>query len=182
MIRNNKSNGITVAHGKVYFRKKKNGEPHRSVERLRTHLIVTVVVRFFNLYSSFGENYWINQYIQKLTKLLSFENKIDCQYQEYKPNKVIYLELGLKSNVREDGEHHQRDYFLQHFELNQRKGSSVGFKAYSVGRHLKTVFKKGDCPTKHNHAKEWEFGKSRLLRQFEVSIPRKGHKDIGAKK
>jgi len=93
----------------------------------------------------------------RINDRLFFENKIDGPDQKGKPHQVVPPEgFCLKKHKGEGGKHHQGDYFLYHFQLDQGEGASIVFIAHTVGRDLKQVFKKGNAPADHNNGKEWE--------------------------
>ena len=71
---------------------------------------------------------------------------------------------------REGGEHEQGDDFLYPLQLWCR----INITAHAVGGYLQAVFKKRDAPTDHNDYPE------RTGFVFEMTVPGKGHEDIGA--
>ena len=62
--------------------------------------------------------------------------------------------LVLEQDIRHDGKHTEADALLYHLQLHQIEGATVALKAQAVGRHLTTVFQKGDAPGKENHEEE----------------------------
>ncbi len=60
--------------------------------------------------------------------------------------------LTLEHDVGYYCEHSKTDTFLHHFQLYEREGTTVSFKAHAVGGHLTAVFKEGYCPRKDDDA------------------------------
>lgn len=52
----------------------------------------------------------------------------------------------LKHDVGNDAKYGQRDTFLNNFELDEIKGTSILNEAKAVGWYLAAVFKKGNAP------------------------------------
>ena len=85
----------------------------------------------------------------------------------------------MERDCGENNKDYKCDNFLNHFELHQRKGSSVSVKSDAVSGYLKTVLEEGDSPRKEDHENEWRgVAKEADVLQFEVAVPGKRHKDI----
>ena len=69
----------------------------------------------------------------------------------------------------EDAEDDQGDDFLNDFELDGRKAVC----AEAIGGDLEAVLKEGNGPTDEDDLPE------RLVAEAEVSVPGKGHEDVG---
>lgn len=83
---------------------------------------------------------------------------------------------------QQGGEHskdNQRNHFLNHFQLHQRKGSAIAGKAYAIGRHLGTVLKKSNYPRKENDSEQGPIANGFCLLKFEMTVPGKSHENIG---
>lgn len=63
--------------------------------------------------------------------------------------------------------------------MHQIKGATIAVKSYSVCWNLETVLKKGNTPGEKNNSNKRPVGTDFGLLQFQVSVPGKGHKDIG---
>lgn len=50
----------------------------------------------------------------------------------------------------------QADNLLYDFELDKREWTSIFDIPYSIGRNLKTVFKKSNTPTDKNNSEKWQ--------------------------
>src|SRR5690554_6740629 len=108
------------------------------------------------------------------------KDKVDCQYQKAESDQMVHFDrFVFEENHREDHEHHESDDFLKDFEFDQREGSTVFFKADSIGRHLKEVFKEGDAPTDHHDTDQAQVFKPFQVFELQVTIPGKGHKGVG---
>ena len=80
----------------------------------------------------------------------------------------------------EEHKDHQRDHFLNHFELHQGERASVPLKPYAVCGHLETVFEESYSPREENDENQrCGVGEETCLLEFEVTIPSKRHKYIG---
>jgi hypothetical protein len=88
---------------------------------------------------------------------------------EYKADNVIPLQLFFQINDRENTEDHQRDNFLNGFQLC--RGELV--VTNTIRWNLKAILDKGNQPTNENH-----FPQSRAF-IVEVPIPSRSHEDIG---
>jgi hypothetical protein len=87
------------------------------------------------------------------TEFLLLIHKVHRQYQKYKTYQVIHSErLRLEEYQRKEREYRQRNDLLYHLQLNERKGTSVALKAYSVGRNLTTVFEERYAPRYGYHS------------------------------
>ena len=59
--------------------------------------------------------------------------------------------FSFESNQAKDHENDQGDYFLNHFELNKRKGPAISWKTNSICWDLKAIFKERDSPADQNN-------------------------------
>lgn len=75
----------------------------------------------------------------------------------------------------------ERNHLLDDLELHQTKGTAIADKADAIGRHLEAILEESDTPRESNNGNHGPFLKPRQLTQLQVTIPRQGHKDIGAK-
>ena len=87
--------------------------------------------------------------------------------------------LGTENQNGENRKHEQGDDLLYDFELDEREGSSVLDEPQPVGRHLKTVFEKGDSPTGQNDEEERKGTAVVRAIELQVSVPRHRHEGIG---
>lgn len=79
--------------------------------------------------------------------LYLFEDEIDGKDETDKGCYMVPMHvLPLKQQIGNHAEDHQRDDFLNHFELHQGVGPAVPLKADAIGWHLQTVFDKGNGP------------------------------------
>ena len=110
---------------------------------------------------------------------LLHKDKIDSRNQADKGSEVVPLQgLALEEEGGKDCEDYQRDNLLHHFELHQRKWASVAHETYAVGGNLARILGKCDAPRKENHKPQRPRSDEFHLLQFQVAIPRKGHKDV----
>jgi hypothetical protein len=70
-----------------------------------------------------------------------------------------------------DGKYKQRDYFLDHFQLEKIDAGGV---PNSIGRNCQAIFDQSDEPANDDSLPQWP---SILL---EMVVPGKGHKDVGS--
>lgn len=79
---------------------------------------------------------------------LFLEDEIDGEYQKDKSDQVIHAEgFCFEKYQRENYEDYKRYHFLNYFELDQRKRSSIIFEPDPVGRDLYQIFKKKQYPS-----------------------------------
>ena len=88
--------------------------------------------------------------------------------------------LTLEQHRRDNREYNERDDFLNHLELHQVEGAAVAVEADAVGRHLATIFGKGDNPREQDDADERPMGRYARLLKFQVAVPSQGHEDVAA--
>lgn len=69
--------------------------------------------------------------------------------------------------------------FLNDFELQQTKRPAIALKTDTVGRHLKTILKKGNAPTDKDDGHQPQVFAPAHFRKFEMAIPGQRHKRIG---
>ena len=92
---------------------------------------------------------------------------------------MVPFQFGLKSEGGENYEYHERDDLLDHFQLHEREIAAVPLEPDTVRGYLKAVLEKCDQPAEDDDAEERQFIKSRALGEFQVTVPREGHKYIG---
>lgn len=67
---------------------------------------------------------------------------------------MVHLQrLGSKEERGKNHKYQQSNYLLNHLQLNKCKGASHLPESNSVGRNLKTIFKKSYEPTNYYNAK-----------------------------
>jgi hypothetical protein len=98
------------------------------------------------------------------------KDQIGCTGQQHSGQKVVAGNGYFHIANTEPCKHDHGDHFLQHFELRQTKISSPN----SVSRNLEAIFKQSNRPTDANRDPERSSSKI-----FKMTIPGKGHKDIG---
>jgi hypothetical protein len=85
---------------------------------------------------------------------------------------MIPFDVFAEVYPREDGEHTQRDNFLNDFQLKAGEFAVPD----AIGGNLKAVFQKRDHPAYDNYGQEGGFP------VFQVTVPGDGHKNIGTDK
>ena len=118
------------------------------------------------------------------TNFLFFERKKHREYDEHERNDVVPPErLGLEHGDDDGGEYNQGDGFLDDFQLDQVERASVDHRAYTVGGNHEEVLNQRDAPRQQDDENQrpvlWRWDD---LRQFELPIPGKGHKNVGRDK
>ena len=88
--------------------------------------------------------------------------------------------LPLEDDVGYDAEDDKRDDFLYDLELLQRERSAIINEADTVCRHQKAVLDAGNRPREQDDGIKWPVRGDASLVEFQVSVPRKCHKDITA--
>ena len=84
----------------------------------------------------------------------------------------------LEDKIGNDSKHHQRDAFLDDFQLNQVEGTAVVYKADAISRHLTAILEKGNHPREcYDQIKRPVGGNARLL-EAQVAIPSESHEYI----
>lgn len=107
------------------------------------------------------------------------KNKINRQHQKAKAQQVVPFEhLVFEEQGGKERENHQGDDFLQHFELDQRKGTAIFAEADAVGGHLKKILKQGDAPADEHHRYQAQLAEPLHFVEFEVAVPGKSHEDV----
>ena len=96
-------------------------------------------------------------------------DKQDRTHDQQASPQMIPAQFLVEVSDCKQAENQQRDDLLSHLELN---GSKLGGTP-TVGRDLKTIFKKRNQPADQNGQREG------CVFVFEVAIPREGHKKIG---
>ena len=93
---------------------------------------------------------------------------------------MIPLQRHVKRYGGEDYKDHQRDHFLNHFELHQGERTAVPLKSYAVCGHLEAVFEESYSPReKNNEDQRRGVGEEACLLEFEMTVPGKRHEYIG---
>ena len=88
--------------------------------------------------------------------------------------------LGLEDRDHDDGEDGQRDGFLYDFQLDKVERSTVLHGTDAVGGDHEGILEQGDSPRHQDDEKERPvLGTGHDLKQFQLSVPGKGHEDIG---
>ena len=82
---------------------------------------------------------------------------------------VIPAQMLAEVEGDEDAEDNQRNHFLNDLELHGREA----VRAKAVGRDLEAILKEGNRPTHEDDLPE------RLVAKAEMTIPGKGHEDVG---
>lgn len=86
--------------------------------------------------------------------------------------------VALEHDVGNDGEDRQRDAFLNDFQLDERKGTSIADESHAVGRHLTTILQKGNAPRKHDDTQQGPVVADARLLKTKMPIPSKRHEDV----
>src|ERR1700733_11137225 len=90
-------------------------------------------------------------------------------YDQRKGCIVVPLQGLMKIQDGKDREYRQSNYFLNSLQLRHAKF----VRAYAVGRHLKTIFRKRDQPAQDDDLQQ------RRAAILQMTIPGKGHKNVG---
>lgn len=92
---------------------------------------------------------------------------------------VPFERLALERDRAEADEDDQRNYLLDHLELDQAERAAVLAEADPVGGHLKTVFEKGQEPAEEDHADQGQvLEPAELLFHLQMPVPGAGHEDV----
>ena len=86
--------------------------------------------------------------------------------------------LTLEQEGDDDGKNGEGNHLLDHFELEQVKGTAVPIEADAVGRHREAVLEKGDAPGKKDDENERPAGGNFHLLQLEMAIPGERHEHV----
>ena len=97
------------------------------------------------------------------------EDEENRSHQASTRGSVIPAQLLMEVEGHKYAEDQQRDHFLDHFQLHHREA----VRAEAVGRNLKAVFEEGNAPTDEDDLPK------RLLTKAQVTVPGKGHEDVG---
>lgn len=110
---------------------------------------------------------------------LFHEHEIDGGHEETESKKMIPPDLEtFERPETEYHKHRQRDHFLNHLQLNQRKRPSVAFEPYTVGRHLKTILKQCDAPRQQDNSIERPVCGDTAGRKLQMPVPGKCHEHV----
>ena len=109
------------------------------------------------------------------------ENEVDRQYHTYEGCKMIPVQgLATKTGNGVDGEYQQGYHLLYDLQLEESEGSAVTPETIMVGRNHKTILHKCQCPRDEDDDIEGCVAVQDVhILQFQVSIPRQSHKDVG---
>ena len=88
--------------------------------------------------------------------------------------------LAFEDGGHDDGEHHQRDALLYDLELHEGERTAGDLGADAVGRYHKGIFEEGHAPREDNDAYQRPVLDKVHLLEFEIAVPGKRHKDVGA--
>src|SRR5690606_12340099 len=94
-------------------------------------------------------------------------------HQAEKAGQMVPAKAVSEIQHRENREDNQGYHFLHDFQLCRGECAAVPCITPAIRWDLKTVFKQGDSPTSKNRYPEG------ARTEFKVSIPGKGHKQIG---
>lgn len=83
---------------------------------------------------------------------------------------MVPLEVLAKIEISEDTKDREGNDFLDDFKLERR----IDRVSPAIGRHLETIFEKGDAPAHDNHQPK------RGAFIFQMAIPGDGHEYVGA--
>ncbi len=113
-------------------------------------------------------------------ELLLIEHEVHRQHQTDESREVIPVQrFALEKHGGEYGEDYQRYYFLDDLQLHQRKRAAVADEADAIGWNLKRILGKSYHPREKDDGVERPVGNNLQFLKFQVTIPRKGHEDIG---
>ena len=87
-------------------------------------------------------------------------------------------ELRAESRHREEDEDRERDHFLNDLEFKKRERTAVAFKAETVGRHLKGIFKKRNAPREEDDRPDGPERDELHVLELEVQVPGERHEDV----
>lgn len=88
--------------------------------------------------------------------------------------------FALKEQRDDHREHDERNDLLYHFELNERERTAVVLYAETIGRNLTNILKQGDAPREEYDEYQRPMLADAGGLQFQMTIPGKRHKDVGA--
>ena len=114
-------------------------------------------------------------------KKLFFEGKKHGKDNEDEWNDVVPTEgLRLEHRDYDDGEHGERDGFLDDLQLDKVERTTIDCRAYAVGGNHKWILEQGNTPRHQDDQKQRPvFRCGDDLDQFQLSVPGKGHEDVG---
>ena len=79
--------------------------------------------------------------------MLFFKNEVNGQDKEYETYHMVKAEgFGFEQQQGKDHEYRKGYHLLDDFELNERERPAKSLVTDPVGRHLETIFKKGNPP------------------------------------
>ena len=109
------------------------------------------------------------------------KNKINRSYKTQKGHCMIPVQLfSLKHQPCYYRKHSKRHHFLYHFQLHQRKRSSIAHKSHLISWNLQHILKKRYCPRKGNHCYQRPTIADIHLLELQVAIPSQSHKNIAS--
>ena len=86
----------------------------------------------------------------------------------------------MHKDCHKEREDNQRHYLLDNLEVPEGEGATEVGATDAVGRYLKAVLKECHAPAYKDNSNHTVALQARL--KGDMTIPRKGHKDIGADK
>ena len=109
------------------------------------------------------------------------ENKEDGKEEEYECNEVVPLKcLATKTCHGENGEDYQCYCLLDDLQLEKREWTAIFLESEMVGRNHETILHECQSPGDEYDDIQWGVAMQNVhVLQFQMSIPRKCHEDIG---
>ena len=114
-------------------------------------------------------------------KNLLFERKKHGEHDEDEGNEVVPTEgLRLEDRDHDNGEHDKRYGFLDDFQLDKVERAAIDSRANAVGGNHERILEKGNTP-RHQYDQNQRpvFRRGDDLDQFQLSVPRKSHENVG---
>ena len=114
---------------------------------------------------------------------LFFKDEINGQHQKGKPNKVVQSKtFRFKEHYRKNYKYHQGYYFLNDFQLYQRKGAAIFTITNPIGRNLQYIFEKRNPPAnEYNRGQPDVFAPLHVF-ELQMPVPGQSHKSVGEHK
>ena len=78
----------------------------------------------------------------------------------------------------DEHENNEADNLLNHLQFNQAKRSSVDFRTDPVCWNHGGIFKQRHAPTRQDNEDQRPILDNAHIRQLQIAVPRKGHKDV----
>lgn len=87
--------------------------------------------------------------------------------------------LATEGNDGEECEDYKSNHFLHYLQLHECVGASIAIKTDAVSRYLKTVFEERKTPRNEDNNVKWRVAlEDTHILEFQVAIPREGHKYV----